>query len=370
MALSIKTLTALAALVVALPGASAVAATAGAPLTPSPQGAATAVVDDAAAQLTGVVGSLGSTANGVIAAATDGADGATGKAGDLLQPLKNALDCRAAVQVHLDWYGGRITDTRSGAGDFFVANSITSTVTKQVPHYETVTETVWSAGGLLDSVLSPITQTVTRLTGYDLQSITTTTPADLAVAASWKEDYVAWTAYHNDWYVSPLAALQVPGLIADPLELVCDKNAQIHNEVPTPWNADVDLYCVCYDAPADGWYIHILSLQLRLANASEYKAAWSGNLIIAPQDIADAALAKAKLLDFTPSQLTQQSLDRATAGRPDAPTQASAPDVTTKSGPCSVLNVPLGTGAVLGLLGAGILSMVGLAGRRMVRRKM
>jgi len=369
MAPSIKTLTALAALLLAVPGASALAATAGVTSTPSPPSVTTdgttGVVDGVASQVQASAQGAINTVHPVIQTVQDAADGADGA----LDTVKGLLDCRAAVHVHLDWYGGKVTNSRSNAGDLLVPYAVVSQVTQSVPRYETVTQTVMQVGGgLLDNVLPPVTQTVTKLVGYDVTTVTKQVPADLAVAASWKEEYVVWAAYSDDFYVSPLVTVALPGANVGPVQLMCDPATTVHDHMLTPTRAGVDLYCICSERPADGWYTRILSMQVGLADAADYQAAWQGQgTIIAPQDVTDAAVAKAKTMHFTPDQLTAQSAARATAGRPDAPVP-TAEMVTPHTAGCS-LNVPFSTGMVLGSFGFGLLSFVGLAAQRILRRR-
>ncbi|MES2156097.1 MAG: hypothetical protein V4510_13265 [bacterium] len=369
MAPTIKTLTALAALLMALPSASALAATHAADAALPPSLDPNALLASAGGQ----ADSGGKAATDTLRAVSDTADRATGTLAVATQPIldlaTNSLSCRPAVHVKLDWFGGRVTDSRDGSGSFLVPYTLVSKQTIQVPRLETVTETVWSAGSVLDAFVAPITRTTTRVIGDDVQTVVTQTPADLWAMASWREDYIVWSAYYDDWYVSPLASLPAtPGMSHGAIELQCDPSAVILGSVPDPWRAGVDTYCLCASRPVDGWYVSIVSLDVNLANAQQYRTAWASPAS-APTVVADAAIAKAGVLSFTPDQLARQAQDRADAGRPDAPTASRDPAIAPQTSTCSTLNVPLSTGLMLGTLGVSILAALGLGAHRIVRRK-
>lgn len=366
---TIKTLTALAALLMAVPGASALAASTDAPLPtflPNASEIAAGAQDNLRPTSDAAVGAI----DGIVAVPQGVAGELASTLSSQLNAVPDVLACRAAVHVHVDWFGGKVTNTRDGADSFLVPYTFVSQTTQQVPHYETVTKTVVQTISILDGILPPVTQTVTEIVGYDTKTVLTESRADLAVAAVWRDDYVAWTAHHGDWYVSPLAALPaIDGLTSDPVAVLCGSDTQVYSQIPTPWSDGSDLYCLCGTMPADGWYTRILSLDVRLAAAPDYQQAWANGTIVAPQDIVDTAIAKAQAMHITADHVAQQAQERATAGHPDASTSAPGPAATTQSKLCSTLNVPMSTGIVLGLLGATILSVLAIAANRIVRRK-
>ncbi len=368
MAPSIQTLTALAALLIAVPSASALAAS-DAPLTSSlPNDAA--YLDPALELAGGAADNAANTATDAINLRLKTLDGPVGTVQGALDDATKMLSCRPAIHVMVDWYEGTVTETRNRAGDFFVAHKVERTVTEQVPRYETVTQTVWQGASILDPVLPPITETVTRIVGYDTVTTVREVVADLAVSATWKQSYVVWSSHRDDWYVSPLAVIpDFDGVRSGPLQLVCDPAVQVHDAVPTPWDYDGGHVCLCDEQPDDGWYTRILSVRVRLASAEEYNAYLSGGLLIAPTDIMELALLQAGRLDFSDADLARQAQERADAGQPDAQVLPTGASAAPQGSICTILGVPLSASAVLGLLGATVLSILGLAGKKILRRK-
>jgi len=280
-----------------------------------------------------------STATAAASVPTFAADAAQA-AGGLVDP---AL-CRDAVRFTLPGYAGTGGDVRADSAAFVLPWVATSTVTRQVPVYGTTTETVRGLLGLL-----PQTRQVTGIVGYDTVTDTLSQTFDLAVHADWTSEYIAW---HPDAYTALLTLpVGLPTVAAGDgvMTKVCDPSVPLLSTVPTSdpaaqyWSAVPMI---------DGWYTHLLGVDVHLASAQEVQElpTQDDGMALCPSEIMPAVHAAAARLGLSPDPLTTSGGAAGGQG-PMAPSAAGSLPVASAS---SALHAGLGALAGLGLVAGSV----------------
>lgn len=335
-------------------------------------------VDEAATE-------AGQEADRLLGEAGEAADDATGAAGEAADQARRAaegvqetadgavddvaalLECRTAVLLTLEVWGGTVTDERDRSAEFLDAVDVTTeSFTRTVPVYETVEETLWQAGGLLGA-LEPITREVQRLVGHEEITYATELPIDFAVSLDWHEEYIEWDHLTADVHVTLPAAISAGVLDDGQTQMVCDPEAVVHNVVPTFRPGDYDIYSVL--EPTDGWYWELLSLDVRLATTEDYEELpWrtSSGTSICPAALLARAHAEAEASGATGDDALAQQAAREAAGLEDQlePERSEFEPTPHSTGGTTVgFHVPAGTLATLAVLFGLVISAVWFVSR-------
>ncbi|MEA3189891.1 MAG: hypothetical protein QOD77_473 [Thermoplasmata archaeon] len=362
MARSIMTMTLLAALV-ALPVASASAASSSLSLAGLDTGALLGAVGDVA-PTGGAAGTVLDAAADApataVAAANGAADTGIATVADAGAAVRRLL-CRDAVEVDFTWYGARVTDQRDLSGDFLVPYTIVDRVTRIVPVYETVTEVVGGTATSLFGLLEPVTREVTRIVGYELKETVREHTVDLAVTLAWRESYLEWGTYRDTLYLGVVPGLPYLDSGAGALVKVCDDQTPILDFVPDPQADGVVVWCaLCTEQPADGWTTDLLSMGVQLAAPGQQGVRLNGGWLIGLPGLDALVQKKADALGLTAADVP------GAAGDDAAPADAETPPIGTAS--AGAVQVPATTLGVVAALAAAGLAGVAFAGRAVVRR--
>lgn len=171
------------------------------------------------------------------------------------------LECRPAVQLALEGWGGNDLANRERDTAFVREWTVTRYVLRQLPVYGLVSERVDGLLGLLHS-----TRDVQRVVGYDnvLEPVTRT--YDLAVHLAWRDVYVDWTYERADVYVGLLAGIPFVERDEGSLVQVCD-GSTIHESMPTLDRSRYDRWSPW--PQHDGWRAYLVTRDIHVASAEE-----------------------------------------------------------------------------------------------------
>ncbi len=293
----------------------------------------------------------------------DAAAAAQGTAAALQDTALGLLNCREAVRLDLHWWGGTLLDSRDGAADLRAPKTaVVATLVAEVPVYATVTEVVWQPAGLLAGLLDPVTRDVTRLVGYETTVTEVARDVDLAVHLEWHEDYVAWTPEVDTLYLALPVGLPFLATGEGSLVTACEGQA-ILDHVPAPDAGAYDFYS--FMPMADGWYAHLLSLEVALARPDQMGLPFldAEGWTICPTDI--LAQAEVAVAGYS---LSPGELDRL-AKEPIGDGAGAATSLSPAGSPQAALQVPASTAAALAGLASLGLAGLASAGRALLRRK-
>lgn len=365
MELTIKTLTALAALLMVAPGVSALSdvANASSPLLPETDAGINGAIVDATPRDGG----------DPVTSAIDVASGALAEADRL-------STCRLAVPVHAIGYTGHVTDRRQSEGEWLLQHAWRWTTTEKVPVITKVQKEVDATVGVVADAAEPIlgasgavpllgdaaaVQGATQPIFEDVVVYTTVTRnhhmvGDALVRGTWKEVYITWDRNEAFWFVDALGYVPADGLVAGKEQLVCGE--AIEPRVPL---RDGDWTCFCLTAPEDGWRHRWHHADVRFADASVYRVHDHYSTV---SDVGDALVADVQAaiaaLPVSERLLQQQAEDREAAWDPTDGTAPEAGDVTLASTGSSLL----GTSAAAGL-GAAMAALLALLAAAVQRRR-
>ncbi len=292
------------------------------------------------------------------------------------QVVEDILECRTAVRMEIDWWGGNVRDTKYDQRSVALPLAVpTGTRTVEVPIYDTVTQVIWEPtgavrrvaqlpllGGLLEQVFEPVLEPVTKttITLVDTREIVQQvfSRADFAVDVDWQVVRIDWTAHHDTVYLTLPAGAAAIAAGDGALVRVCNPDTQILGTLPAPDTSGYDTWSP-WPRPATGWYTDILHLEVRLAGADDYQRADFGWGLHAPPGVVVRAAGDS--MRNTP--VGSEDIDRQERERP-----ASLADAGTEEPPAiqsvgTTVNVSAGTGMVLGTLAAAALALIGAAGR-------
>lgn len=230
-------------------------------------------------------------------AGPDAPDASAGSPGVGLS-IDIGLACGPSLVLERDWYGGQVQLVEPRDMQVLLPVAVVGQLGAIAP----------AVGQLLGSVVRTVQSAV-----------------DVAVVASWTEDYVTWDTYTDRLYVglgavdaASLHGFGVQGWDPAGVELRCD-GAQGIVLVPDARASEVTHACLaCLALPADGWvFADLLDLDVHLAKARDYDELPLGRGVSAcPTEVADAIQRRIDELAPTIDDVLAQQPERQLAGLP------------------------------------------------------
>lgn len=270
------------------------------------------------------------------------------------EQVDETLDCQLLAKVPVYVQYGDESDVRTSDRAFLTDRVFTTIAEVQVPVYGSVTRTVLGQVGALDGAV-PVTEEVTEIVGYETQEVVTTDTVTYRVDVTWDEQLMQWTQPEKHVFFMPVASAALFMDDGASIEHVCE-DVEVLDALPSfhrnghdrvRWSIGWKWYA------EETWYMTDYDYTVREAKA------------------ADSHLPKRQAFNFCPVAVTeaiQSHLDELTFTPKTNNGDQSGSDADVQTGEAALV-APSSSFAMIGVLIAGVLALVGLVGYDQLKRR-